>query len=179
LTSLFAEELLAALEALLFAATEPLSEDKLAAILGVNQQETRDLLQRIQEELQQPQRGLTLLQSDEGWRLVTKPTLAPYLERLFRPQQSSFLSRAALETLAIIAYRQPITRSEIELIRGVKTEKALNTLLEKGLIREVGRREGLGKPILYGTTEAFLSHFGFQSLADLPPLEEFLTVLEE
>ncbi|GAW30059.1 MULTISPECIES: SMC-Scp complex subunit ScpB [unclassified Carboxydocella] len=179
MTTLFSEELQAALEAVLFAATESLTEEKLATILGISQEEVQEQLQKLQEDLQRPERGLTLLQGTEGWRLVTKPVFAHYIEHLFRPQQSNFLSKAALETLAIIAYRQPITRSEIELIRGVKTEKAINTLLERGLIKEVGRREGLGKPILYGTTEMFLSHFGLQSLADLPPLEEFLTALEE
>ena len=104
-------------------------------------------------------------------QLATRPDYAPQIERLLQPIQKQSLTQAAMETLSIIAYRQPITKSEIEAVRGVKCDYSVTSLMNKGLIEEVGRRESLGRPILYGTTEAFLSHFGLESLDDLPVLE--------
>ena len=108
----------------------------------------------------------------EGYRLSTSPELAPYIKKFFKDQRPR-LSRASLETLSVVAYRQPATRSEVESIRGVNVEGPLGTLLERGLIRIAGRKDAPGRPILYGTTRLFLEHFGLNTLKDLPLLNEF------
>jgi len=118
-------------------------------------------------------RGLQIVQLAGNYQLATLPEHATYFERLAYSPTRSSLSQAALETLSIIAYRQPITRIEVEEIRGVKSERAIHTLVNKDLIQEVGRAEAIGRPILYGTTAAFLDYFGLGSLQDLPDLNEF------
>ncbi|HEY9576230.1 MAG TPA: SMC-Scp complex subunit ScpB, partial [Pseudobacillus sp.] len=121
------------------------------------------------------ERGIGLIELAGTYQLATKREHASYLKKLVESSQPQTLSQAALETLAIVAYKQPITRAEIEEIRGVKTESALHTLVVKGLIKETGRSEGPGRPILYGTTKEFLDCFGLKDLAELPPLSEELT----
>jgi segregation and condensation protein B len=118
-----------------------------------------------------PGRGLAVVEVAGGYRLVTRPELAPVLVRLQRLRLKSRLSRAAVETLAIIAYRQPISRPEIEQLRGVNADAVVTALLERRLIRVVGRKVGPGRPILYGTTREFLEHFGLRDLGELPPFE--------
>ena len=161
-------DLVAALEALLFAAPEPVSLDQLAAALEVEPPLVAAALEQLERHYAEGH-GVELRQVAGGYRLVTRPEFAAFIERLHRPRRPS-LSRAALETLAIIAYRQPITRAEIEAVRGVSVESPLATLLEQGLIAEVGRRDGPGRPILYGTTPRFLEAFGLRDLSQLPPL---------
>ncbi|NLO98192.1 MAG: SMC-Scp complex subunit ScpB [Peptococcaceae bacterium] len=167
---LFAEQELAALEALLFVAKEPLSISKLAEILELSEHEVAELLQNLQERYKAKSSGITLVETDNCYRLGTKPEMASYIEALYK-QPAQALSHAALEVLSIIAYRQPITRGEIDFIRGVQSDRSLATLVEKGLVQEVGRKDGPGRPILYGTTEQFLIHFGLKSLQELPKLE--------
>ncbi|SEA59743.1 segregation and condensation protein B [Thalassobacillus cyri] len=162
-----------AVEGLLFAAGEEgLTKQKLKDVLEIEQHTLQELLDELMVDYQEKQRGVTLMFSDEAIYLATKVEHAPYLKQLLDSPQSSKLSQAALETLAIIAYQQPITRVEIEELRGVKSERAIQTLTSRSLIQEVGRKEGIGRPILYGTTKDFLTYFGINSLEDLPPLPE-------
>ncbi len=163
----------AELEALLFASGTPLTLDAMAKTLYTNTAEVISLLETLQNAYMESSRGLMLRQVAGGWQMVTKPEAAKILERL-RAGQEVKLSKAAMETLAIIAFKQPVTRSEMEAIRGVKVDGVLNTLLELGLTGEVGRKDVVGRPILYGTTEKFLTTFGLNSLEDLPALPEDL-----
>ena len=158
------------MEALLFVAKDPLSLESLAEILSLNSSDVEELLQELSRTYAQKSRGLTLIRLNDGYKLGTKPELAPYIEALYR-QPAQGLSAAALEVLSIVAYKQPTTRGEIDFLRGVQSDRALATLIEKGLVKEVGRKDGPGRPILYGTTEKFLLHFGLSSLDDLPDLE--------
>lgn len=167
---LFSDTEIAALEALLFVAKEPLSIAKLAEILEVSPENVSELLEILRERYQAADSGLILIEVEKNYRLGTKPEMARYIEILYK-QPASALSNAALEVLSIVAYKQPITRGEIDFIRGVQSDRALATLVDKGLVQEVGRKDGPGRPILYGTTEAFLIHFGLKSLAELPNLE--------
>ncbi len=161
--------LTARLEALLFVAPEPVSARQLAQALEMPVREVEQALSELAEDLRA--RGLRLQQHRGRWQLTTAPELAPLVERFLGLEATSRLSRAALETLAIIAYRQPISRPQVDAIRGVNSDGVIRSLLSKGLIEEVGRAEGPGRPILYGTTAAFLQAFGLASLDELPPLE--------
>lgn len=162
-------EMKAALEALLFLAHEPLGEDELSQALGLDRNRLEALIQNLQQSYREnTERGVQLERVAGGILLSTKTPYAHFVQKLFPPKVKERITQASLETLAIIAYRQPITRNEIEKIRGVKAEKALLTLIKKGLIQEVGRMETVGTPILYGTTRLFLQHFGLQSTHDLP-----------
>ena len=163
------------LEALLFVAYEPMSIKKLADIMQVETSLVRELLAELQEDYQE--RGFELKEIAGGWQFLTREEFASYIDKLYHPRNQQ-LSQAALETLAIIAYRQPITRLEMEQIRQVKVDAVVNKLMDKHLIKEVGRREGPGRPILYGTTKEFLSFFGLSSLKELPPLEQFAQTSE-
>ena len=156
------------LEAVLFAAAEPVSEARLCAILGVGHSDFGRLMADYQELLEKPLRGIILRTVAGGWQLVTKPEAAELVSQL-ASQKRYRLSRPALEVLAMVAYKQPITRLEIEETRGVNCERSLLALMERNLIYEVGRKDALGRPILYGTTDTFLEQFNLYSLKDLPP----------
>lgn len=160
------KQMVAALEAVLFCCGDPIGIDKLCEVFEATPLQLNQWLEQLEAELDQ--RGIELRRLEDEVQLVTRPLYNVYIERLLDRQRPSRLSSPTLETLAIIAYRQPITRPEIEEIRGVKVEKALHTLLSYDLITEVGRRETPGRPILYGTTDQFLRHFGITDLADLP-----------
>lgn len=165
--------LTAVLEGLLFASgTEGLNDQQIARVFGIGQEQVAVWCETLAARLADSGRFLRVVRIADAWQLVTAPALRPYLEALALAPPPSPLTPAALEVLAIIAYRQPITRPAIEDIRGVKSERPLGTLLARGLIHEVGRVEGPGRPILYGTTKEFLDHFGLSSPADLPPLPE-------
>ncbi|WP_202967320.1 SMC-Scp complex subunit ScpB [Nitrospira moscoviensis] len=167
-------ELKAILEAMLFVSSEPLSLTRFAAVLGdVTKAEIERMLKSLGEDLEQEGRGVRLVEIAGGYRLVTKQEYAPWIKRLDKAKSTAKLSRSALESLAIIAYKQPIVRSEIEEIRGVETSGVVRTLLERKLVRIVGRKEVPGRPIMYGTTKYFLEHFGLNDLSQLPPLREF------
>ncbi len=167
-------ELRAILEAMLFVSQEPLSLDRLASLLGeVPRTEIGQALQHLQDAFAEPGRGLQMVEVAGGFRIVTRPDYAPWVKRLEKVKAAPKVSRSALETLAIIAYKQPVVRGEIEQIRGVETSGVLRTLLERKLVRIVGRKEVPGRPILYGTTKFFLEHFGLRGLSELPPLLEF------
>ena len=163
-------ELQAILEALLFVSSEPLSVARLVAVLGnVPKVEVEEALRHLGQALDQDGRGVRLAAVAGGYRLVTKLDYAPWIKRLDKAKTSAKLSRSALESLAIIAYKQPLVRSEVEEIRGVETSGVLRTLLERKLVRSVGRKEVPGRPIMYGTTKIFLEHFGLSDLSQLPP----------
>jgi segregation and condensation protein B len=159
--------LAAALECLLFLAEEPLPEAELARMLEVTPSQVEEIVGELARQCEG--RGLQVARIAGGWQLKTRPEYAAYISRLHEPEKVR-LSRAALETLAIIAYRQPITRPEIEAIRGVNVDGVVSTLLTHGLIEEKGRKEAPGRPLLYATTREFLAHFGIDKLEDLPEL---------
>ncbi|GBG54992.1 segregation and condensation protein B [Sporomusaceae bacterium FL31] len=161
------------IEALLFACGEPLSASRLADILEIPIEQLILLISEITEEMAADNRGVTILEVAGGYQMCTKPELIAIVEKLAAVQETR-LSSAAMETLAIVAFRQPITKQEIENIRGVKVDKVMLTLLDRGLVKEVGRKEALGRPILYGTTHDFLKCFGLNSLDELPALSEFV-----
>ena len=164
-------EIPAALEALLFASDAPVELGRIAEVLELPVEEARAAVEALRGACESSGRGLAVVEVAGGVRLVTRPELAPVLLRLQRLRLKSRLSRAAIETLAIIAYRQPISRPEIEQLRGVNADAVVTALLERRLIRVVGRKAGPGRPILYGTTREFLEHFGLRDLGDLPPFE--------
>lgn len=162
------------IEGLLFlAGEEGLSVKQIAEVTEQRQDIITDALLDMKSSFEREGRGLQIVQLAGNYQLATLPEHAPFFERLAYSPTRSSLSQAALETLSIIAYRQPITRIEVEEIRGVKSERAIHTLVNKDLIQEVGRAEAIGRPILYGTTAAFLDYFGLGSLEDLPDLAEF------
>ena len=159
------------LEALLFVNGDPLSLKRIAEILEVDQENVKLLLAQLIQDMNQQERGLTIIEVAGGYQLCTKPHLAGFLEKLVQIKENK-LSIPALETLSIIAFKQPITKQEIEAIRGVRVDKVLANLLERNLIKELGRKAAIGRPIIYGTTEVFLKCFGLKSLEDLPELPE-------
>lgn len=161
------------LEAFLFVADRPLTISQLKDVTGAESEMIRRSLGLIEQECDREKKGFRLKMLAGGYQFVTDPSWAAEVKRFLGLRDLRRVSRASLETLSIIAYRQPITRAEIEYIRGVNVEGALRTLLEKGLIRITGRKEAAGRPILYGTTHDFLDHFGLKDLKDLPRLVEF------
>lgn len=158
-------------EALLFLSEEPVKTDKIAKVLSTTPEEAYKRVLELEEELFSEGRGLQVFETAAGYRMGTRPELAPFLEKAFSEEVSSNLSNAALEVLAIIAYKQPVTRIDIESIRGVRCEHVLDNLLKRKLIRISGRKEGPGRPILYVTSADFLKYFGLKDLGDLPELE--------
>ncbi|MBO8141568.1 MAG: SMC-Scp complex subunit ScpB [Firmicutes bacterium] len=165
-------ELVAALEAILFVSHEPLSLEDLARITGWDEERVRNALELLDARMKEADRGLCLLWAAGGVQLATKARFAAVVAAVEKTKPPAPLSRAQLETLAIVAYRQPVTRAEIEHVRGVRSESALQALLERGLVEEAGRADGPGRPILYRTTNLFLQWCGLNSLEDLPPLPE-------
>ncbi len=169
-----AQELKAILEAVLFVSPEPVPVARLMSIVGtVSKAEVVHALGILTHDLDQHGRGIQLVQVAGGYRLATKQEYGPWLKRMDKAKAAQKLSRSALESLAIIAYKQPLVRAEIEEIRGVETSGVLRTLCERKLVRIVGRKDVPGRPIMYGTTKFFLEHFGLQDLSQLPPLREF------
>ena len=174
-------EMEAALEAVLFVSSEPIAPDKLVEMFDPEEREAaREALDAVLERYAEGEgRGVRVEEVAGGVRLVTRPELNGWLRRFFEVTGGSKLSMAALETLAIVAYRQPMTGPEIQDLRGVNPSGVLKTLLERRLLRIAGRKEVVGRPFLYCTTREFLVHFGLKSLKDLPPLEEFEEAFEE
>jgi len=157
------------IEGLLFmAGDEGLNKRQLGDILQIDIELAADLVYDLQRDLEREMRGVQIAEIASSYRLTTHPDHAPYFERMAYTPTRAQLSQAALETLSIVAYRQPITRIEIEEIRGVKTDRAIHSLVSKDLIEEVGRADAIGRPILYGTTKAFLDYFGLPSIKELP-----------
>lgn len=166
-------ELMGAAEALLFVSDEPVSSAKLAAILEVSPVEMDEVLTELAAEYADENRGMQLREVAGGWRFYSHPAYHDLIERYVISWDTRRLSQAGLEVLAIIAYHQPVTRAGINAIRGVNSEGVVSSLVEKGLVREMGRDDAPGNAILYGTTRSFLERFGLKSVKDLPPLEDF------
>ncbi len=170
---MFPRETKAIIECLLFVSKEPLTLKDMAQVLEMPENDIKVLADELMSEYNNNCRGININLVANGYQMCTRPEMAGYIEKLYKPQGTHGLSKAALETLAIVAYKQPITRAEIEAIRGVKVDSAIGTLVEKNLLREVGRKEGPGRPMLFGTTPSFLRYFGLQDLSGLPDPDEF------
>lgn len=167
-------ELRRALEALLFLADEPIPSTVLAQCVERSRRQVEEVLEALAAELEARGSGVVLRRVAGGWRLLTHPEAAPYVEQFILSSRHVRLTRAALETLAIVAYKQPVTRHQVSSIRGADSEGVLRSLVERGLVQEVGRDEGPGRAVLYGTTPEFLERLGLNSLADLPPIGPLL-----
>jgi segregation and condensation protein B len=184
--------LIRVIEALLFSAQKPLSIREMAAAIRaagaedppragpdkfarVTESEIGAALEQLKIEYVQERRGFQIIEKAEGWQFATDPEYAPWVRQLFPAPKPARLSAPALETLAIIAYRQPITRADVEAVRGVNIDGVLQTLMERGLVKIAGRAEIPGRPLLYETTQFFLDHFGLRNLEDLPNVEELRT----
>lgn len=161
------------LEALLLVSSDPVSASQLASVLNATPGEVASLLAELQAEYEDANRGFQLREVAGGWRLFTHPAFHDQVERFVLSWDTQRLSQAALETLAVIAYHQPVTREMVKGIRGVNSDGVISSLVDKGLIREVGRDAERGQAIIYGTTNAFLEKFGLRSVKDLPDLEQF------
>ena len=166
------EKAKALIEAVLFLQEEPVKLNQLSRVIPLPGEEIGDLLRELKNEMGSAARGLRILEVAGGYQMGTSPELATYLEELFADDTTGSLSPAARETLAIIAYRQPVTRVEIESIRGVKCDSVLENLIRRKLIRISGRKPGPGRPLIYRTTPEFLKYFGLHDLSELPALGE-------
>ncbi|MCC7203310.1 MAG: SMC-Scp complex subunit ScpB [Nitrospirae bacterium] len=173
-------ELKGIIEALLFVAGEPLSPDRIKTILeDEDKRAIQDMLLELQNEYDMRLSGLRIVEVAGGFQIASRPELAQWIRRLKKVKQSSRLSKPSLETLAIIAYKQPIVKAEIEDIRGVDSSGVLKGLLDKHMIKIIGRRDVAGRPILYATTKEFLQYFGLRDISDLPTLKEFTELIQE
>jgi segregation and condensation protein B len=168
----------ALIEAILFVADEPITVNELAEVLELSTAAVRDELTGLTADLNEAGRGVVLREVAGGWRLYSHPEARPYLERFAATERATRLSGAALETLAVVAYKQPVSRGQVSEIRGVDSERALQTLERRGLVAEVGRAPGPGQALLYGTTELFLEKLGVNSVGDLPPLGDHVPPAE-
>lgn len=165
------QQMMAIAEAILFIAGDPVPVRNIASVLDIEIDIARRLMDKMAENYDLHHRGLQLIKVNDAYQLVTRPEYGEYIRRFTGAAKEQSLSRACLETLAIIAYNQPVTKADIEQLRGVKCDHAIAVLLEKNLICEVGRLDAPGKPKLYGTTDLFLKSFGLSGIHDLPPLE--------
>ena len=166
------QELKSIIEALLFTWGDPLELKDIASIIEINEKELAKLMDELIDEFDYNRRGIRIIKIKNSYQLSTRPEHFPWISKLSSPKFSKNLSNAALETLSIIAYRQPVIKSDIEAIRGVRSDKSIETLVERGLVEEKGRLDKVGRPIIYGTTDNFLKAFGLEELEDLPLLEE-------
>lgn len=166
-------ELMSAAEALLFVSDEPVSAGKLAAVMEVTPSLADEVLQALRDEYAEQNRGMQLREVAGGWRFYSHPAHHELIERYVLSWDTRKLSQAALEALAVIAYHQPVAKNGVNAVRGVNSDGVIASLVEKGLVREAGRDNSPGSPILYATTAAFLEKFGLKSIKDLPPLEDF------
>ena len=160
------------IEAILFVAGEAVAVRDLARALQTGEKEIRETINNLKDEYDFEQRGFILKRFGDKVQLATRPMYSGDVVRLLQPVQQQSLSQAAMETLAVVAYKEPVTRAEVEQIRGVKCDYSLQSLMLKGLIREAGRKDTIGRPILFCTTDEFLSHFGLEDLNGLPPMPQ-------
>lgn len=171
-------EIKPALEAVLLASDKPVPMAQLAKALDVERKVLGQTLEELAQEYDQQARGFRLVEIAEGWQLATRPQFANAIRKMNRTKAANRLTRPGLETLAIVAYRQPMTKAEVEAIRGVSSDGVINSLLERRMIRTVGRKDVVGRPLLYGTTREFLQAFGLKDLAELPKLTELKDLLK-
>lgn len=162
----------AVIEAILFVAEEPIPASEIAEVMEVPRKQIEEDLAELRDDLDARESGVELRQVAGGWRLYTRPAVRPYLERYAASDRVTRLSPAALETLSVVAYKQPVSRGQVSEIRGVDSERALRTLERRGLVADIGRAEGPGQAVLFGTTSLFLEKLGVDTLADLPPLAD-------
>ena len=168
-----------AIEGILFAAGEPVKAAKLAVVLDVSFEEVQNAVKELKEEYDRDKRGFNIIEILEGYQICSRPEYYTYIQEILGEQRNQPLSNAAMEALAKIAYKQPITRGQIEHIRGVNSDGCVNRLYERGLIEEAGRLDAPGRPILYATTQTFLRCFGLKSPQELPPINFVQMNLEE
>lgn len=161
-----------AFESMMFIWGEPLDVKAAAEVFNISKQDAMELFLELQQEYEMEGRGIVIRQVNQSFQFVTRAENAGYIEKLCTPVKTRKLSQSALEVLAIVAYKQPVTKGEIEAIRGIKCDRVMDGLIKKDLVCEKGRSEAVGKPILYGTTDTFLKHFGFSTLKELPPIDD-------
>ena len=166
------------IEALLFVADKPLSVEQIKAVIEVDKTEIKSNIDELKREYEE-KHSFRIREVAGGSQLVTDPIYAPWLRKFFQGGRKGKLSKAALETLAIVSYKQPITKPEITQIRGVDVDGVMRKLLEKGLVKITGRKDVIGKPLMYATTKMFLEYFGLNSLEELPDLDEFVKMEQE
>lgn len=168
-----------AVESMMFTWGEPLEAKMAADVLNITKEEAYELFKELQAEYEQEGRGIVIREVNRAFQFVTREENADYVRRLCTPVKAKKLSQSALEVLAIIAYKQPVTKGEMEAIRGIKCDRVVEGLMKKNLVEEVGRSTAIGRPLLYGTTDAFLKNFGFASLKELPDIEDIESVLND
>jgi segregation and condensation protein B len=167
-------EIKSIVEGLLFVAGDAVPIKDICSIISIDDTTLRRIVNQMMDSYSEEKRGIQIIEVNNSYQFCTRPEHFEYIEKLVKPQSRQGLSQASLETLAIIAYRQPITKAQVDYIRGVKSESCIARLMEKELIFEVGRMEGPGRPIIYSTTDSFLKLFGLKSLKELPDLKEFV-----
>ena len=168
-----------AMESMMFTWGEPLEAKMAADVFNITKEEAYECFKELQAEYEQEGRGIVIREVNKAFQFVTREENADYVRRLCTPVKAKKLSQSALEVLAIIAYKQPVTKGEMEAIRGIKCDRVVEGLMNKNLIEEVGRSSAIGRPILYGTTDTFLKNFGFTSLKELPDIEHIESVIND
>lgn len=166
-----------AFESMMFVWGEPLDVKLVAEIFNISRQEAYGHFKELQSEYEQEGRGLQIREINRSFQLVTKPENTEYIEKLCTPVKRRRLTQSALEVLAIVAYKQPVTKGEIEAVRGIRCDRVLDGLKKKDLVTELGRSSAIGRPILYGTTDSFLKNFGFTNLKELPDIDDIEEVM--
>lgn len=166
-----------AIESMMFVWGEPLDIKEIAEIFNMDKKEIYNLCKELQEEYEQEGRGIVIREVNRSFQFVTRSENLGYVERLCTPVKHKKLSQSALEVLALVAYKQPVTKGEIEAVRGIRCDRVIEGLTKKNLIAEVGRSTSVGRPVLYGTTDEFLRQFGFETLKDLPAIEDIEGVM--
>lgn len=168
-----------AIESMMFIWGKPLDIKEVAEIFNVDKKEIYSYFKELQEEYEQEGRGIVIKEVNKSFQFVTRKENLDYIERLCTPVKHKKLSQSALEVLAIVAYKQPVTKGEIEAVRGIRCDRVIEGLTKKNLVAEVGRSDAVGRPILYGTTDEFLKQFGFETLKELPSIEDIEGVLAD
>jgi segregation and condensation protein B len=169
-----------AVEALIFASDKPITTEQIKKVLGdLDAASINKIVVELKNEYEMQNRGIRLIEIAGGFQMITSSNFAPFLKKLFKNRYSDKLSKPALESLAIIAYKQPLTKAEIESLRNVSVDGVMKSLLDKNLIRICGRKKIPGRPFVFGTTREFLEHFGLKSLADLPKMEDFTVLVQQ
>ena len=169
----------AIVEAILFTMGESVELEKIAAALELDKKETKKIIEHLMKEYEKPSIGMKIIELDGAYQMCTKSEMYEYLIRIAKQPKKHVLTDVLLETLSIIAYKQPVTKGEMEAIRGIKCDRVVEGLMNKNLIEEVGRSSAIGRPILYGTTDTFLKNFGFTSLKELPDIEDIESVIND
>lgn len=168
-----------AIESMMFVWGKPLDIKDVADVFNIDKKEAYEYFKELQEEYEQEGRGIVIREVNKSFQFVTRKENLDYIERLCTPVKHKKLSQSALEVLAIVAYKQPVTKGEIEAVRGIRCDRVIEGLTKKNLVAEVGRSDAVGRPILYGTTDEFLKQFGFETLKELPAIEDIEGVLAD